>query len=114
MNFTPEYETSEFSDVTSEPGFEPIHISNDESDCEPENESYSSLPSIPRNRNLYLETRYSNESRNDDINVDTKPLAFKKKNISQMGRRKANRALNGKHILVYALTLTDCKISNVL
>jgi hypothetical protein len=54
------------------------------------------------------------ESNHNNINVDTKPLTFKKKNVSQMGRRKANRAQNGKHILVYAFTFTNCKVYNVL
>uniref|UniRef100_A0A2S2Q2T0 Uncharacterized protein n=1 Tax=Sipha flava TaxID=143950 RepID=A0A2S2Q2T0_9HEMI len=90
INYSPENESSEFSDLSSEPGNEPIYISNNEPD--------SSLSSVP-NSSLYPELRYSMESNHNNINVDTKPLTFKKKNVSQMGRRKANRAQNDHFLL---------------
>lgn len=53
-------------------------------------------------RNLYSELMLSYEANRDNTNNDTKSVAFKKKNISQMGRKKANRALNG--ISIYCCT----------
>lgn len=58
------------------------------------------------------------EQNNDNAEIETlqKPcpsVTFKKKNVSQMGRRKANRAQNGTHILVYAHVFTN-KITHVL
>lgn len=52
-------------------------------------------------RTLYPELMLSYNVNNDTTNVDSKSSAFKKKNISDMGRKKANRTLNG--IIVYTV-----------
>lgn len=55
-------------------------------------------------QSFFPELMLSFETSNDNTEVDTKPshpVAFKKKNVSQMGRRKANRALNGTYINVF-------------
>lgn len=39
---------------------------------------------------------------NNNTDADNKSVAYKKKNCSQMGRRKANRAQNGTRIHIYA------------
>jgi hypothetical protein len=44
-------------------------------------------------RDLCPELRISYN--NDILDADNKPVSHKKKNISQMGRKKANRAQNG-------------------
>lgn len=48
-------------------------------------------------RNLCPELRISYN--NDISDADNKPVSHKKKNISQMGRKKANRAQNGMLII---------------
>jgi len=58
-------------------------------------------------RNLCPELRisYNNEYVNSD--ADTKPVSHKKKNISQMGRKKANRAQNENFLLSLSDELED-------
>lgn len=59
------------------------------------------------NISLYLsmqpnQANSDNVHNNGNINNDTKPVTFKKKNVPQMGRKKANRALNGiSYIVLY-------------
>lgn len=68
-------------------------------------------------RDLFPDLMLSFEQNNDRTEIENKPsppVVFKKKNVSQMGRRKANRAQNGTHIFVYARAFTNCKISHVL
>lgn len=50
-------------------------------------------------RNLYPELRIPYNVEYDNSDVDTKPVSYKKKNISQMGRKKANRAQNENFLL---------------
>jgi len=51
-------------------------------------------------RNLCPELRISYNVEYDNPDADTKPASYyKKKNISQMGRKKANRAQNGTLII---------------
>lgn len=55
-------------------------------------------------QSFFPELMLSFETNNDNTEIDTKPshpVAYKKKNVSQMGRRKANRAQNGTHINVF-------------
>lgn len=55
-------------------------------------------------RSLFPELMLSFETSNENTEIDSKSshsVAFKKKNVSQMGRRKANRAQNGTHINVF-------------
>lgn len=77
---------------------------SDYSDDESENdESITSnltlIDSTTYYRSLYPELMLSHEANNDNKNNDTKSVAFKKKNISQMGRKKANRASNESFLL---------------
>ncbi|XP_060858438.1 R3H domain-containing protein 4-like [Metopolophium dirhodum] len=50
-------------------------------------------------RNLCPELRISYNVEYDNPDADTKPASYKKKNISQMGRKKANRAQNENFLL---------------
>lgn len=50
-------------------------------------------------RNLCPELRISNNVEYDNSDADIKTVSYKKKNISQMGRKKANRAQNGTLII---------------
>ncbi|KAL4154214.1 hypothetical protein QTP88_002045 [Uroleucon formosanum] len=50
-------------------------------------------------RNLCPELRISNNVEYDNSDADIKTVSYKKKNISQMGRKKANRAQNENFLL---------------
>lgn len=70
---------------------------SDESDYEMIMPSVTIVDYSAYYRNLCPELRISYNVDNSD--ADTKPVSYKKKNISQMGRKKANRAQNGKLII---------------
>jgi len=72
---------------------------SDESDYETEMPSVAIVDYSTYHRNLYPELRISYNVEYDNSDVDTKPVSYKKKNISQMGRKKANRAQNGTLII---------------
>lgn len=75
------------------------------SENESDNESYTNTLPITINnsreyyRSMLNEISLSYEFINRNRNVETKTVSLKKKNVPQMGRRKANRALNGIHKL---------------
>lgn len=72
--------------------------STDESDYEGFMPPIRVIDSVQYYRNLFPGLlNYGVNINNTD--ADTKTVAFKKKNFSQMGRRKANRAQNGTNIL---------------
>ncbi|KAL5238833.1 hypothetical protein ACI65C_006243 [Semiaphis heraclei] len=72
---------------------------SDESDYEIEMPSVTIIDYSTYHRNLYPELRISYNVEYDNSDVDTKPVSYKKKNISQMGRKKANRAQNENFLL---------------
>lgn len=79
--------------------------SADESELEDNEYLVTNIPltnSVGYYSNVFSETVLSHEINNDNKDVETKSVAYKKKNISQMGRRKANRAQNG---IIYLLVL---------
>jgi len=87
---------------------------SDESDNETEMPSITIVDYSTYYRNLYPELRITYNAEYDNqmlSNVDTKPpVSYKKKNISQMGRKKANRAQNGKHIICIFSCIYQIKI----
>jgi len=64
-------------------------------------------------RNLFPELRISYNVEYDNSDADTKPVSYKKKNISQMGRKKANRAQNGTLIIYICLRVYQIKMLHV-
>ncbi|XP_022166364.1 R3H domain-containing protein 4-like [Myzus persicae] len=70
---------------------------SDESDYEMIMPSVTIVDYSAYYRNLCPELRISYNVDNSD--ADTKPVSYKKKNISQMGRKKANRAQNENFLL---------------
>lgn len=89
--------------------------STDESDYEMFVPSIEVIDSTEYYRSFYPELlNLSHGVNNNNIDADTKTVAFKKKNFSQMGRRKANRAQNGTHILymfIYQVYSIQCIVS---
>lgn len=81
---------------------------SDYSDDEPENNEnittrVTLAESIEYNRSLFLTLLQPREANRDNKNNDTKSVAFKKNNVPQMSRKKANRALNGIFVYIYII-----------